>query len=106
MSGKSHRERIEEMLRDFPDDDGELRYGLAMAYLAEGNEDKALETFRALLAALPDHVAGHQQLGQLLARRGDEDGAQAAYRAGIAAAQRKGDLHAAGEMANFLAMLG
>src|SRR4051794_19599372 len=101
----TRREQIEAMLKDDPDEDGLLRYGLAMEHLSEGNEAQALECFRALLAAKPDYVPGYMQLGQLLNRMGEEDEARAVYRQGIAVARQKGDAHAASEMAGFLALL-
>ena len=93
------------MLKNDPDDDGFLRYALAMEYLSEGNETQALEWFHTLLKAKPDYVPGYLQLGQLLNRVGDDEDARAVFRQGIAVAQQKGDQHAAGEMANFLAAL-
>src|SRR5437762_6309492 len=100
------REQIEQMLRDGGDEDGFLRYCLAMEYKSEGDEDKAATCFRELLAALPDYVPAYLQLGQLLNQLGREDEAKVVYRDGIAAAQKKGDAHAASEMSSFLAMLG
>jgi Tfp pilus assembly protein PilF len=105
MAGKTRRAQIEEMLRDDPEDDGFLRYCLAMEYLSEGSDDKALGCFRELLSAKPDYVPAYLQLGQLLNRRGDDEEAKAIFRQGIAVAQEKGDQHAAGEMAGFLATL-
>ncbi len=105
MSNQSRRERIESMLRETPEDDGFLRYGLAMEYKAEGDLDKAVGCFRDLLQATPDYVAGYLQLGQLLNQLEREDEAKVVYREGIAVAQGKGDTHAAGEMSGFLAML-
>ena len=106
MSGKTRREQIEAMLKDDPDEDGFLRYCLAMEFLSEGNEAEAEVCFRSLLEAKPDYVPAYLQLGQLLNRKGEEDEARAVYRDGIAVAQRKGDAHAANEMSGFLAMLG
>ena len=106
MSGNTRREQIEEMLKDDPDEDGFLRYCLAMEHLSAGNEAEARTVFQALLGAKPDYVPAYLQLGQLLNRLGEEDEARAVYREGIAVAQRKGDAHAANEMSNFLAMLG
>jgi Tfp pilus assembly protein PilF len=105
MSNQSRRERIEDMLRETPDDDGFLRYGLAMEYKAEGDLEKAVTCFRELLQAAPDYVPAYMQLGQLLNQLEREDEAKAVYREGIATAQRKGDTHAAGEMSGFLALL-
>jgi Tfp pilus assembly protein PilF len=106
MSGTTRREQIEAMLKDDPDEDGFLRYGLAMEYLSEGNETEAEVCLRSLLAAKPDYVPVYLQLGQLLNRMGEEDEARAVFRNGIAVAQGKGDAHAANEMSGFLAMLG
>lgn len=105
MAGKTRRAQIEAMMAEDPDDDGFLRYCLAMEYLTEGNEDKAQEWFLALLKAKPDYVPGYLQLGQLLNRRGDDEDAKTAFRQGIAVARQKGDEHAAGEMTSFLAAL-
>jgi len=105
MAGKTRREQFEDLLKNDPDDDGFLRYALAMEYLSEGNETQALEGFHALLKAKPDYVPGYLQLGQLLNRLGDDDDAKTVFRRGIAVAQQKGDQHAAGEMTSFLAAL-
>jgi Tfp pilus assembly protein PilF len=105
MTGKTRREQIEEMLTTDPDQDGFLRYCLAMEHLSAGDEAKALGGFRDLIQAKPDYVPGYLQLGQLLARMGEEDEARASYRQGIAEAQQKGDAHAANEMSGFLALL-
>lgn len=105
MSGQSRREQIEGMLRDGMEDDGFLRYCLAMEYKAEGNSAQALTCFRDLLQHTPDYVPGFMQLGQLLNQIGEEDEAKKVYREGIAVARKKGDTHAEGEMSGFLAML-
>lgn len=105
MAGKTRREQFEEMLKNDPDDDGFLRYAIAMEHLSAGNETEALESFRTLLKAKPDYVPAYLQLGQLLNRLGDDEDARAVFRRGIAIAQQKGDQHAAGEMTNFLAAL-
>jgi len=105
MSGKSRREQIEQMLLDDPNDDGFLRYALAMEYLSAGDEAKALESLQQLVAASPEYVPGYQQLGQLLTRLGREDEAKVVYRDGIALARRQKNQHAADEMTGFLAML-
>jgi Tfp pilus assembly protein PilF len=105
MRGTSRREQIEAMLRGGAEDDGFLRYCLAMEYKAEGDTERAVECFRDLLRRSPDYVPGYLQLGQLLNQLEREDEAKTVYRDGIAVAQRKGDTHAAGEMTSFLALL-
>jgi Tfp pilus assembly protein PilF len=105
MGDKSRREQIEALLNDGADDDGFLRYCLAMEYKSEGDSAQAVTCFRELLRQTPDYVPGYMQLGQLLNQLGDEDEAKKVYREGIAVARKKGDAHAEGEMSGFLAML-
>ena len=104
MSQK-RREQIEAMLKDDPDQDGFLRYCLAMEHLSEGNEEAARAGFAALAAARPDYVPAYLQLGQLLVRVGEEEEAREVYRKGIAVARRQNDEKAANEMAGFLALI-
>jgi thioredoxin-like negative regulator of GroEL len=101
MAGASRVEQLKLMLAETPDD-AELRYFLAMAYVSVGDEASALECFRKLAADSPGYVPAYVQCGQLLARLGREDEARATFKAGIGAAQKAGDLHAAGEMEAFL----
>jgi predicted Zn-dependent protease len=102
MTGKSRKEQLQEMLRDDPKDPF-LRYGLGMEYVSEGNDEEAVRQFRALVAATPDYVPAYQQAGQALLRLGKPNDAQELLRAGIAAALKQGDQHAAGEMQELLA---
>ncbi len=106
MSGKSRREQIEELIQAGADDDGFLRYGLAMEHKSAGETDQAVARFRELIRAIPDYVPAYMQLGQLLNQLGEEEEAKQVYRDGIVVARRKGDEHAAGEMSGFLALLG
>jgi tetratricopeptide (TPR) repeat protein len=104
MAEKSRRERLEEMLAEDPNDPF-LRYGLAMEHAGAGEDEAAAKCFAELLRIAPDYVPAYLQAGQVLARLGREEEARAVYRAGIGAAQRAGDAHAAGEMQGFLDML-
>ena len=74
------------------------RYGLAMEYANSGKPDQALEEFGKLLSANPDYPAGYFMAAQTLAKVDRLDEARTMLQNGIAAAQRKGDSHAAGEM--------
>jgi predicted Zn-dependent protease len=104
MTGKSRKEQLQEMLLD-DSNDPFLRYGLGMEYVSEGNDAEAVRQFRALVAATPDYVPAYQQAGQALLRLGKPDDAQELLRAGIEAALKQGDQHAAGEMQELLAGL-
>ncbi len=101
MAGVSRIEQLKAMLAEAPDD-AELRYFLAMAYVSAGDDDAALGCFRQLAAESPGYVPAYVQSGQLLAKLGREEEARAAFKAGIAAAHKAGDAHAAGEMEAFL----
>ena len=102
---KSRKEQIEEMLAADPDDSF-LRYGLAMEYASAGKDDEAASHLLELTRRDGEYVPAYLQAGQVLARLGREDEAKSTLQAGVAMANRKGDSHAAGEMAALLAALG
>ncbi len=81
------------------------RYGLAVECANSGDHQTASEQFRQLLAAHPEYVAAYFQFGQLLARLARKDEARGILSAGVAAAQKAGDLHARDEMEAALKML-
>jgi predicted Zn-dependent protease len=81
-------------------------YGLAMEYRGLTRTDEALATFEELRRRAPDYVPMYLMCGQMLesmARAGD---ARAWLTAGLDAARRKGDAHAASELESALAALG
>jgi predicted Zn-dependent protease len=78
------------------------RYGLAMEYANSGKTELALEQFRKLLSSNPDYPAGYFMAAQTLAKVNRTDEARTMLESGIAAAQRKGDSHAVGEMQGML----
>jgi predicted Zn-dependent protease len=79
-----------------------LRFGLGSAYLAGGRAPKAVEHLRAAVAQDPAYSAAWKLLGKALEASGEPPAAAEAYRAGIAAAEKRGDKQAAKEMAVFL----
>ena len=104
----SRREQIEQMLAESPEDTF-LRYALAMEL---GNEDcsakeheRAIELHRLLIADKPPYVPSFFMLGQQLTRMDRIDDARTALRDGIDQARAQNDLHAAGEMTEFLQTL-
>ncbi len=105
MTGKSRRQRLEEMLTEDPNDPF-LRYGLAMDYAGAGEDEAAAKCFAELIQASPDYVPAYLQAGQVLSRLGREEEARAVCQAGVAAAQKQGDGHAAGELQGLLDMMG
>lgn len=78
------------------------RYGLAMEYANAEKAEQALEEFGKLLAAHPDYAAGYFMAAQTLVKVDRLDEARTMLQDGIAAAHRKGDSHAAGEMQGML----
>jgi uncharacterized protein HemY len=101
MSGKTRRQQIQEMLAEDPKD-AFLRYGLAMDYAGSSEWESAAACFRELLQANPDYVAAYLQAAKVLQQLGRDDEAREVGRAGVAAARRAGDEHAAGELEFFL----
>ena len=101
MTAKSRKQQIEEMLAEDPDDPF-LRYGLAMEHISTGDDLSAVNCLQDLVAVAPDYVPAYQQLGQTLLRQGRTAEARQAWRQGVEAAQKTGNLHARDEMQGFL----
>ena len=82
-------------------DGGLLRYSLGLEYLKAGDSDRAAMHLRQAVTFDPEYTAAWKALGRALADRGQLPDALAAYRTGIAVAQRKGDKQAGKEMEVF-----
>jgi predicted Zn-dependent protease len=78
--------------------DAFARYGLAMAYVSEGRDADALAEFDRIIAQTPDYVPAYQMSAQQLIKWLRTDDARARLEAGLAAAARTGNAHAASEM--------
>ena len=105
MAEPSERMRkLQAMLQKQPDDTF-LLYGLAMEYKKAGEAAKAIEHFDRVLALDPGYCYAYHQKGLVYESAGDADAARRAYRAGIEAATRKGDLHARDEITAALEMI-
>jgi thioredoxin-like negative regulator of GroEL len=96
---------LSEILAQNPSDSF-ARYGLAMAYAAEGRADEALKEFAATTAANPDYVPAYQMSAQTLLKMGQTEAAKARLTEGLAACGRTGNSHAASEMQAMLDDLG
>lgn len=101
----TRREKIEAMLADDPGDTF-LRYSLAMELDKEGDHDASLARFAELTREEPPYVPAFFMSSQQLVRLGRIDEARSILKDGIAAARSQDDMHAAGEMTEFLASLG
>ncbi|NTV94891.1 MAG: tetratricopeptide repeat protein [Thiobacillus sp.] len=97
MSPLENFERMLEQGRD----SALLRYSLGNEYLKADNPCNAVVHLREAVRQDPNHSASWKLLGRALAETGDLDGALAAYRDGIAVAERKGDIQAVKEMTVF-----
>jgi tetratricopeptide (TPR) repeat protein len=80
-------------------------YGIAMEHKKAGDAPKAIEYFEKTLSVDPGYCYAYYQKGQVQESAGQSEEARQTYRAGIAAAQAKGDGHAAGEIAAALELL-
>ncbi len=78
--------------------DSFARYGLAMEHLSQGNTDAALAEFAATTEHNPDYVPGYQMSGQTLAKLNRTEEAKTRLLAGLDAARRTNNRHAASEM--------
>ena len=92
-------------LRAFLDedpDDAFTRFALAQEHQKRGESVEALAYYEGLVRDQPDYVGTYYHLGALYARLGRDADALAAYRRGISAATRAGDLHARAELQSAL----
>jgi len=78
-----------------------LRFSLGNEYLKAGESDRAVLHSRQAVVLDPGYTAAWKALGRALADSAQLDEALAAYRSGIAVAQRKGDKQAGKEMEVF-----
>jgi tetratricopeptide (TPR) repeat protein len=83
-----------------------LLYGIALEHKKLGEAAQAIEYLDRVIAADVGYAYAYHQKGLVHESRGDVEAARSAYRAGIEAAKKKGDEHAAGEIQAALEMLG
>jgi len=74
------------------------RYGLAMEHNSHGRTDVALTEFTTLIQHNPDYVPAYQMSAQTLAKLGRSEEAITRLKAGLEAAKRTSNTHAASEM--------
>ena len=94
-------ERFEQLLAAGKDN-ALLRFGLGAHYLKSGDAPRAAEHLRAAVTQDPAYSAAWKLLGKALEALGEAPAAAAAWRSGIAAAEKNGDKQAAREMAVFI----
>jgi len=84
-----------------PRDGALLRFSLGSEYLKLGDPHNAQLQLAEAVARDPAYSAAWKLLGKALTDSGQAEAALAAYRQGIAVAEKKGDLQAAREMTVF-----
>lgn len=99
--------RIDSFLRmlERGQDSALLRFSLGSEYRAAGNHTEAIVHFEEAVRQDAGYSAAWKLLGRSLQSAGREEEAMAAWRAGIEAAEKKGDRQAAKEMGVFLRRL-
>ena len=100
----SRRERIEEMLKNEPNDQF-LRYSLAME-VGKDDSEKSIEMLHQLTLDEQPLISAFFMAAQNLEKLDRISEARSYLRDGIEIARKQGDSHAAGEMSEMLASLG
>ncbi|MDB5253710.1 MAG: hypothetical protein JWP27_2879 [Flaviaesturariibacter sp.] len=90
-------ERLRQFLETSPDDSF-VQHALALEYVKLGDDSRALDLFRTLLARDETYVGSYYHLAKLLERTGDDAGAVAVYEKGMEQARAAGDNHALSEL--------
>jgi len=83
-----------------------LLYGIALEYKKAGQTLEAIEYLDRVIGIDPGYCYAYHQKGLIHESTGNADSARQTYREGIAAAAKKGDQHAKGEIEAALEMLG
>jgi len=92
--------RLEQLLKllEREPNDTFLIYGLALEYKKAGNLPRAIELLNRVIQLDSGYCYAYHQKGLAYEQAGDIEAARQAYRDGIAAAEKKGDGHAKGEI--------
>ncbi len=98
-------EKIRAMLEEDPQDVF-LRYSLAMEQEKMGDFEASESGLRGLMSDEPPYVPAFFMLAQHLAKHDRVNDSRTVLRTGIEVARQQDNLHAAGEMSEFLASLG
>lgn len=93
--------QLEKMLAAEPNDPFIL-YGLAQEYAKQKQTAKAVEFYDRCLAADPAYCYAYFHKARALQEAGDVTGAIATVNAGLTAAKKAGDSHAASELSGLL----
>lgn len=100
----SRLDQLTEMLAQEPED-AFLNYALALELDKAERHDESQKLFEKLIKFDPPYVPAFFMAGQMLSRLDKNEEAKAFLESGIIEAKKQGNLHAAGEMTEFLAMI-
>jgi len=103
----SHSKRLDVLLKMTSSDkaDAFAWYALALEYKGLGQVEEALATFQKLRQRDQEYVPMYLMCGTMLVEAGRREDAKEWFSAGLVAARKKGDTHAAGEIEGALAGL-
>ena len=104
MVTSERMQSLQRMLQKEPDDLF-LLYAIALEHKKASEFADAQSYLERVLKKDPLYCVAYQQMAQVHELAGNVPSAKKAYQDGIAAAARKGDLHAREEMESALAML-
>ena len=104
VQNQDRLEKLSRMLERAPDDTF-LLYWLSLEHKKLGDAARAIELLDRVISLDPGYCYAYHQKGLAWESLDDQAAAQAAYRAGIEAAQRKGDAHAEEEIRAALSMI-
>ena len=97
----SRFEQLRELLEQDPQDPF-LKFALAQEHIKAGEFEKSLAYFDDLVEHTPDYIGTYYHKGKVLEKLGRTDEVRAVYETGIKVAQKLGDHHALGELAQAL----
>lgn len=100
----SRMQQLQQMLQREPNDTF-LLYGLALEYKKANDAARAIEYLDRVIQLDAGYCYAYHQKGLAYESLGEMEAAKKAYRDGIAAAQKKGDEHARGEIEAALTMI-
>ena len=97
-------EQLQKLLQKTPGDTF-LLYAIALEYKKADRAEEALDYLDRVIRADPGYCYAYHQKGLVHESRNDLAAARLAYREGIEAATRKGDLHARSEIEGALSLI-
>lgn len=104
---EARAQRVESLRELLAEDDTDVttRFMLATELARLDRHGEAAAHFGCILEADPDYTAAYRGLGRACMALGEAERARAVFTAGLAVAERTGDMQSGREMASFLRRL-